>query len=89
MRYVLRNKQKISDNLGPDILDRLIDSLECFVKESEKGDIDKCIYPKVNKEPYDTLLIGDTGNDNKMIAFYIVSITYDVYKLAFKEFLKC
>lgn len=83
MRYALRNKQKIKEALGEDILSRIISSLDDHFKKNP----DKLETEDMDNEPYPILLINDSGHSFIMIAFYVIDSKYDVCKLAFKEFI--
>lgn len=83
-RYSLRNQQKIKAHFEPhgdEILKRIIKSLDdhfenkAFLELNDSGD----------KHP--GLIINDSGHTVNMIVFFVISITYDVYNLAFKEFI--
>lgn len=80
MRYALRNKHKIKHVFNQSILDTIVKSLD---EEFKKNTIETTI-----SDPYDLLTIKYFGNDEGSIVFHVLKITYDVYKLAFKEFIK-
>lgn len=61
------------------MLQRITQSLDAAFK---KGDIE--IEPG---EPYPLLVVNDVGHTFGIIIFYVVGRMYDVYKLAFKEFI--
>lgn len=87
MRWSLRNIDKIKKYFEPhgeEILNRLEQSLnEAFLRYKN---IDACI-DNVENEPYPVLFIDDAGHSFNMVSFYVVSKQYDVYNLAFKEFI--
>lgn len=87
MRWALRNQDKIKKHFEPDgdeILDRLKNSLkEAFLTYEN---IEEFIEYWEN-EPYPVLCIGDAGNTSNSVAFYVIKKQYDVYTLAFKEFI--
>lgn len=84
MRYALRNQQKIKEALGDDLLVRIKQSLkEAFAIYK---DIEQHITP-VEGEPFPILMVGDSGNTSNMVAFYVIKRKWDVYTLAFKEFI--
>ncbi len=78
MRYALRNQDKI-EKAFPGLTKSIIASL------------DKAFEGKIEientGEKYPILLINDTRHPTGMIAFYIIKTRYDVYHLAFKEFI--
>lgn len=79
-RYSLRNKKKISDKLGIKNLTRIVTSLN----EAFKTDLIE--LHSVEGEKHQILNINDTGHSCGLILFYVIRKTYDVYNLAFKEF---
>lgn len=87
MRWSLRNKDKIKKHFEPngdEILNRLEKSLnEAFLRYKN---IDVYI-DNIENEPYPVLCIDDAEHSFNMIAFYVISKKYDVYNLAFKEFI--
>ncbi len=86
MRFALRNQHKIKKHFEPQgeqVLSRIIDSLTTYFAKHTEIDAE---IEKVPNEPYPMLLIPDTGHTCNSIMFYVISKTYDVYKLAFKEF---
>jgi len=85
MRYSLRNQSKISAAYSPEVLKRIIDSLDEFFKNNES--ISSCDAMLIGDDEFKTLLIDDAGHSTNMIAFYIIDTKYDVYNLAFKEFI--
>lgn len=86
MRWALRNQDKIKtyfEPFGDDVLTRIKESLN---KEfAENKDVEKHIE-KVDGHPYPILTINDTGHTFGIIMFYVIKKSYDVYLLAFKEF---
>lgn len=81
MRYALRNQTKIKESLGDDLLLRILESLkQAFILWGDN------ITEIVEGQPYPILTIGDAGHTCNLVAFYVISKKYDVYKLAFKEF---
>ena len=82
MRYALRNQSKIREKLGVDLLARIILSLDqAFEKRLELDLIEE------SGEPYPKIIINDAGHTCGCISFYVVCIKYDVWKLAFCEFI--
>jgi len=47
----------------------------------------KEVVPIESGGEYPLLIIGELRHATNMIAFYIIDIKYDVYRLAFKEFI--
>lgn len=87
MRFALRNQEKIKAHFEPngdEILNRIKESLKNAF--SSYDDIEKYIDDLEN-EPYPILCIEDVGHSFNMIAFYVIKKKYDVYNLAFKEFI--
>lgn len=84
-KWNLRNQDKIKDAFGEDILNRIRDSLNCFF--SNVDDIKPWINISGIVGPYPTLSINDTGSENRMIHFYVIS-QEPVYRLTFIEFTK-
>lgn len=83
-RFALRKQKKIKKELGNDLLKRMLDSLnEAF---STYSNIEDHIKPWEG-ESYSILSIGDSGHTSNMVAFYVIRKRFDVYTLAFKEFI--
>ena len=85
MRYALRNQEKIKSALGEDLLLRILDSLKQGF-ELWGDNIDKQIE-SVEGHPYPLLTLDDAQHSSNVIAFYVVKKQYNVYTLAFKEFI--
>lgn len=86
MRWALRNQDRIKAHFEPygdEILERIKESLEQAFKSD---DIEKHI-DKAENEPYPILDVNDVGHSFGTILFYVIKKTYDVYLLAFKEFI--
>lgn len=81
MRYALRNQQKI-ESVYPGTNKRILNSLTAHFEAMNE------IVPIESGEQYPIIIIEDTSKNNGMISFYIISILWDVYTLAFKEFIK-
>ena len=81
MRYALRNQDKI-ENAFPGLTKSIIASLD----KAFSGSRDMQVEAEKH-EKYPIILIDDTGHPTGMIAFYIIKTRYDVYHLAFKEFI--
>lgn len=90
MRYALRNQDKIKEYFEPDgekTLKRITGSLDDYFRQADEDDIDNnCNH--ITGESYTTLSIPDIESDNREIQFYILGRKFDVYKLAFKGFIK-
>lgn len=95
MRYSLRNQHKIKAHFAPngeEMLKRITDSLDNFFNISQflisrKG-LEYFIQPQIPGELYPRLSVNDVGSENRMIDFYVVSLTFDVMRLAFIGFTK-
>ena len=85
MRYALRNKAKIKSALGEDLLLRILESLKQGF-ELWGDDIDKQIE-SVDGHPFPPLTLEDAGHSSNVVAFYVIKKQFDVYTLAFKEFI--
>lgn len=85
MRYALRNQKKIEAAYSPEMLKRIIDSLNEYFKN--KYFIPGKDIQQIGNDQFQTLIISDTGHTVNLIAFYVLSIKYDVVRLAFKEFI--
>lgn len=85
MRFALRNRTKITDALGEEAVHRIEKSLtQHFAQPPALNPIPI----KVAKEqPYPLLLVDDAEAEGHQIALYIIKKQYDVYTLAFKEFI--
>lgn len=81
MRYSLRNQNKIALAFGDKFVRRLIASLEANFEDISIEELD------IQKEykPYPILCVNDIGHSCGLILFHVISKTYDVYNLAFKE----
>ena len=81
MRYSLRNKKKIESAFNRAILSRIIKSLD------EAFEYNTFSCDTIEGEKYDLLSVNDKGHTCGLIMFYVISKTFDVYNLAFKEFI--
>lgn len=80
MRYALRNQNKI-EAAYPGTIGRILNSLSShFTPERE-------IVPMESGEEFPIIIVDDVGHSMNMISFYVIEIKYDVYRLAFKEFI--
>lgn len=79
-RFTLRNQHKIKEAYGDDMMKRITDSLKAYF---DRGNIESHLC---DNDEYKTIFIDDVGHTSNMIAFYILRIQFDVYNLAFKEF---
>jgi len=78
----LRNQHKIKAVLGEEKLKRLKDSI------SEVMNSDKQIEPQqIDGSKYDIIMIDDVSGIDSMIVFYIIEAKFNIYKIAFKEFI--
>jgi len=78
----LRNQHKIKAALGDEKLKRLKDSI------SEVMNSDKQIEPQqIDGSEYDIIMIDDVSGIDSMIVFYIIEAKFNIYKIAFKEFI--
>jgi len=80
MRYALRNQQKI-DKAYPGMITRILDSLKKYFDEHEAIEV----YDSGDEFPL--IFVSDVGHTVNVIAFYVLEIKFDVYRLAFKEFI--
>ena len=85
MRYALRNQHKITEAYSPEILKRIIKSLDVFF--SGATSLHTNIHHDGGIDKYPTLIIDDAEHTTNTIVFYIIGSKYDVYRLAFKEFI--
>lgn len=85
MRYALRNQHKIAAAYSSEMLKRIVEPLNSYFKSHESMPESDC--KQLGDEPYKTLIISDAGHSTNLIAFYVIGIKYDVYRLAFKEFI--
>jgi hypothetical protein len=78
----LRNQHKIKAALGDEKLEMIKGSIEVVM------DSDKDLEPqKIEGSQYDIIMIDDASGENSMIVFYIVRTDFNIYTLAFKEFI--
>lgn len=77
-RYALRNKRKIRKAFSEKKTQNIINSLKRGFPEGIKD-----IY---EGKPYSMISVEDLEHTSDIIIFYIIKKTYDVYQLAFKEF---
>lgn len=85
MRWALRNQQKIREQLGESLLERMQQSLKFAF--DKYGDNISCYITEWENEPYPVLVVDDAGHSFNVVSFYVVRKMYDVYMLAFKEFI--
>ena len=84
MRFALRKQQKIKVAFSEKTLNRILDSLTQYFKYIQTIETD------IKQDPnskYNLLAINDIGHTCGIVVFYIISTRYDVYNLAFKEFI--
>ena len=84
MRYALRNQHKIAKAYSNQVLKRIIRSLDLYFGKKTNLDNDTKL---IEGDKYKTLFIDDIEHSTNIIAFYIIEQKYDVYRLAFKEFI--
>lgn len=80
MRYALRNQKKILNHFDAKSLDRIKKSLDKHFENIDTIEVH-------DSEPYQLIGIDDVGHTCGTIVFHVISINYDVYNLAFKEFI--
>ncbi|MEG1729602.1 MAG: hypothetical protein RR280_08710 [Bacteroidaceae bacterium] len=86
MRYALRKKDKIAQELStPYLDDHILQSLKYYFEnrtdEQIQDDLDET--DRYSNVRYDVLRINDQADDNCMLEFAILDQEYDVMKLAF------
>lgn len=82
-RYSLRNQNKIAHAYSQEYLQRMIRSLnEYFENATEIEELDS------GDNRFNMIAVDDIDHTVSQFAFYIISKTYDVYRLAFKEVIK-
>ncbi len=79
MRYSLRNKKKIIEAYSEKLFKRIIESLDKCFEEGEK-------FETHEAKPYPLIGVDDVGNTCGLVIFHVISVNFDVYNLAFKEF---
>lgn len=80
-RYTLRNQKKIIEKLGQRRLDIMLISLMSYFSKTKEVEI------KGTEKNYQWIEIQNIAEIGS-IQFYIITVTYDVYLLAFKQFTK-
>jgi len=80
-RYALRNQKKIIEKLGQRRLDIMLISLMSYFSKMKEVEI------KGTEKNYQWIEIPNIAEIGS-IQFYIITVTYDVYLLAFKQFIK-
>jgi hypothetical protein len=83
MHYFLRNQDRIKEEYGEEILERIIDSLDLHFKINM---ILRDLH-EVPGEPYPIFIISDVGHTVNDIAFYRIKFEGGLHRLAFKEFI--
>jgi len=78
----LRNQHKIKAALGDKKLNRIKDSIKAVMNSSE--DIEP---QQIEGSEYDIIMIDDVSGIDSMIVFYIIEAKFNIYKIAFKEFI--
>jgi len=78
----LRNQHKIKAVLGDEKLKIIKDSLQAVIDSNED------IKPEqIEGSKYNIIMIDDVSGENSMIAFYIIEAKFNIYRIAFKEFI--
>lgn len=81
-RYALRNQHKIKAAYSQATLNRIIKSLDEYFIEGKKIEI-----KNIDGDPYPVIWINDIGHTCGLIIFYVTKKIWNVYNLAFKEFI--
>jgi len=82
-RYALRNQQKIQETYSKKLLERITRSLDKHFQNHATIELE----PESDHPKYKILVIDDIDHSFNIIAFYVISQTYDVFNIAFKEFI--
>lgn len=77
MRYSLRNQEKIQKTFGVEFLNVILASLFMHFHECKDTELKE-------DGKYKILTVINQKEPTKVIEFYVLSITYDVYNLAYK-----
>lgn len=85
MRFALRNQKKICEQLGKDLLDRILLSLQKALEYY--GDRIDSQIEEVEGYPYPVLTVDDAGHSFNLVSFFVIRKRYDVYTVAFHEFI--
>jgi len=80
--FNLRNQHKIKAVLGDSKLKRIKDSIQAAI-DSDK-DIE---LQQIDGSDYDIIMIDDISGINLIIVFYVIKAEFNIYKIAFKEFI--
>lgn len=80
MRYALRNQKKIINHFDAKSFARIIKSLDKHFEDNETIEMHEA-------EPYQLIDVDDLGHTCGLIIFHVISVNFDVYNLAFKEFI--
>jgi hypothetical protein len=67
----------------PGMIERILKSLDKYF--SEHSDLKGCDFG--NEDGYQLIYVSDIEHTVNIIIFYVLSKKYDVYNLAFKEFI--
>ena len=81
-RYSLRNAHKIIAHYDKDTYLRIRFAIHHYFFNNNKIESEK-----IENEKYETIIVDDPNHTCGLIVFYIIKKTYDVYNLAFKEFI--
>ena len=87
MRWALRKKDKIREHFYP-YGDQMLERIRQSINDAFEADDDAGAKAEtIEGEPYPLLTIPDAGNTSGCIKLYVIKRQYDVYTLAFKEFI--
>jgi hypothetical protein len=81
VRYCLRNKQKLINAFGHSQYQAMIESLSVHFKLNNIIDSYQC----PNDDRFKLINVSNVRDTSTEWVFYIISITYDVYLLAYKD----
>lgn len=84
MRFCLRNKQKLVKAFGQPTYEAMYDSLASHFRLNNVIDTYQC----PTDDRYKIIAVSNVRDTSSEWVFYIISITYDVYLLAYKECVK-
>lgn len=85
MRFALRKQKKIREQLGQELLDRILLSLQKAFEHY--GDMIDSQIEEVEGYPYPILTVDDAGHTFNLVSFFVIRKQYDVYTVAFREFI--
>lgn len=83
MRFALRNQKKIELEFGTTLLNRMLDSL----KHAQNLEV-LPPFTRIEGDKFDTFKVRELTNNTWFACFYLIGKNkYDVYTVAFKEFM--